>query len=120
MALPAVGHIRPWADPQVVSMNRLPMRTPLVPFSDVISARTQNRAASPWFKSLDGKWKIKRFEDVAEVTASSLTSDTTKWPQISVPGNWTLAGLGDLPHYTNVQMPWEGRPPSLPDRKSVV
>ena len=114
MALPAVGHIRPWADPQVVSMNRLPMRTPLVPFAEVASARTQNRAASPWFKSLDGKWKIKRFEDVAEVTASSLTSDTTKWPQISVPGNWTLAGLGDLPHYTNVQMPWEGRPPSLP------
>ncbi|MCE2818566.1 MAG: hypothetical protein LW686_07950, partial [Ilumatobacteraceae bacterium] len=43
-----------------------------------------------------------------------MTSDTTKWPQISVPGNWTLTGLGDLPHYTNVQMPWEGRPPSLP------
>ena len=113
MALPAVGHIRPWADPQVVSMNRLPMRTPLVPFTDVASTRTQNRADSQWFKSLDGKWKIKRFEDVSEVTAASLTSDTTKWPQISVPGNWTLAGLGDLPHYTNVQMPWEGRPPSL-------
>ncbi len=114
MALPAVGHIRPWADPQVVSLNRLPMRTPVVPFADVASVRSQDRLASPWFKSLDGTWKIKRFEDVSEVTAASLTSDTTKWPQISVPGNWTLAGLGDLPHYTNVQMPWEGRPPSLP------
>jgi beta-galactosidase len=90
------------------------MRTPVVPFADVASVRSQDRLASPWFKSLDGTWKIKRFEDVSEVTAASLTSDTTKWPQISVPGNWTLAGLGDLPHYTNVQMPWEGRPPSLP------
>ena len=115
MALPAVGHIRPWADPQVVSMNRLPMRTPLVSFADVSLAREQHRLSSPWFKSLDGTWKIKRFDDVSEVTAASLTSDTTKWSQISVPGNWTLAGLGDLPHYTNVQMPWEGRPPSLPE-----
>ena len=114
MALPVVGHIQPWADPQVVSMNRLSMRTPVVPYTDAVSARTGARKNSPWFKSLDGAWKIKRFEDVSQVTASSLTSDTTAWPKISVPGNWTLAGLGDLPHYTNVQMPWQGRPPSLP------
>ena len=114
MALPGVEHSRPWADPQVVSMNRLPMRTPLTTFNDVVSARAANEAKSPWRKSLNGIWKIKRFADVSDVTASSLTSDTSKWSKISVPGNWTLAGLGDLPHYTNVQMPWQGRPPSLP------
>jgi beta-galactosidase len=95
-------------------MNRLPMRTPLVPFADVSTARVNDRQHSPWFKSLNDTWKIKRFEDVSQVTAASLTSDTGKWSKISVPGNWTLAGLGDLPHYTNVQMPWQGRPPSLP------
>ncbi len=114
MALPGVGHIRPWADPQVVSMNRLPMRTSLTTFNDVYSARNGDSEKSPWRKSLNGTWRIKRFEDVSEVTASSLTSDTSKWSKISVPGNWTLDGLGDLPHYTNVQMPWQGRPPSLP------
>jgi beta-galactosidase len=95
-------------------MNRLPMRTPLVTFADVATARGNDRLHSPWFKSLDGTWKIKRFEDVTQVTPASLTSDTDRWSKISVPGNWTLAGLGDLPHYTNVQMPWQGRPPSLP------
>ena len=95
-------------------MNRLPMRTPIIPFSDVRDARRAERDASPWFKSLSGTWKIKRFEDVSQVTASSLTNDVSAWSKISVPGNWTLAGLGDLPHYTNVQMPWQGRPPSLP------
>ncbi len=115
MALPVVGPIQPWADPQVVSMNRLPMRTPIVPYTDVVTSRSGDCTQSPWFKSLDGAWKIKRFKDVSQVTASSLTSDTTKWSKISVPGNWTLAGLGDLPHYTNVQMPWQGRPPSLPE-----
>ena len=89
-----------------MSMNRLPMRTPIVPYTDVVTSRSGDRMQSPWFKSLDGAWKIKRFEDVSQVTASSLTSDATKGSKISVPGNWTLAGLGDLPHYTNVQMPW--------------
>ena len=109
-----MSDIQPWADPAVVSMNRLPMRTPFIPFRDVDEARGGNREKSPWFKSLNGTWKIKRFDDVSHVTASSLTSDSSKWTNISVPGNWTLAGLGDLPHYTNVQMPWSGRPPALP------
>ncbi len=114
MVLPVVGTIAPWADPAVVSINRLPMVSSGVPFGDLATARLGDRAASPWFRNLNGKWKIARFSDVSKVTPSSLTSDTSKWPSIPVPGNWTLAGLGDLPHYTNVQMPWVGRPPSLP------
>ena len=34
---------------------------------------------------------------------------------VTVPGNWTLQDTGDLPHYTNVQMPFPGPPPALPD-----
>jgi beta-galactosidase len=114
MATSVLDQLHPWADPQVVSINRLPMRTPIVSFADVESARVGNADKSPWRKSLNGAWSIKRFEDVSQVTPASLTSDTSKWSTISIPGNWTLAGLGDEPHYTNVQMPWQGRPPSLP------
>ena len=109
-----MSDIQPWADPTVVSMNRLPMRTPLVSYRDVESARQAVREKSPWFKSLNGSWNIKRYEDVSQVPASAITGDASQWTKISVPGNWTLAGLGDLPHYTNVQMPWSGRPPALP------
>lgn len=115
MTLPVVGELRPWADPNVVSINRLPMRTSFVSFRDCESARAAIRQNSPWFKNLNGSWHIRRFADVEQVTASAITSDTSKWSTISIPGNWTLAGLGDLPHYTNVQMPWKGRPPKLPD-----
>ena len=92
------------------------MRSPIVPFVNVESARQNDRGKSPWFLSLNGTWSIERFEDVSEVTASSINpkTSTAEWADISVPGNWTLAGLGDLPHYTNVTMPWKGRPPSLP------
>src|SRR5438309_1562167 len=75
-------------------------------------------------------------------TQSSVTSVTRPRPQLSrvtrsptakpaleaeglatsltVPGAWTLQqfddvhGVADLPHYTNVQMPWPGRPPYAP------
>ena len=114
MSLPVMGKLQPWADPQIVSLHRLPMRAVQVSFPNVESARTNDRNASPWFMSLDGTWRIERYEDVNDVPASALTDNTTAWARIDVPGNWTLAGLGDLPHYTNVQMPWKGRPPALP------
>ena len=38
-----------------------------------------------------------------------------RWTTVTVPGNWTLQGVGDLPHYTNVQMPFDGPPPRFPD-----
>ena len=34
---------------------------------------------------------------------------------IHVPGVWTRQGVGDLPHYTNVVMPWDEQPPNHPD-----
>lgn len=95
-------------------MNRRAMRSPLVSFRDVESAHIEDRTKSPWFRSLNGQWAIKRFSDVNQVPASALVGDCSAWPSIDVPGNWTLASLGDVPHYTNVMMPWKGRPPSLP------
>lgn len=116
MALPSVGEIRPWADPEIVSINRLPMRAPIVAHSNAEGARIGARESSRWFRSLNGRWSIKRWADVESVPASALTTDTAGWARIAVPGNWTLAGLGDVPHYTNVQMPWKGRPPALPEQ----
>ena len=114
MTLPVVGETRPWADPNVVSINRRAMRSPIVAFSNEETARSRDREQSPWFLSLNGEWSIRRYKDVSEVQPSDLTGSTSGWSQIEVPGNWTLAGLGDHPHYTNVTMPWRGRPPSLP------
>jgi len=115
--LPDIGSFAPWADPTVVSLNRLAMRAP-VHFSDSLDAvRSGDRTVSPWFKSLDGWWRIKRWADVNQIPAAAVGTrvDDANWAKISVPGNWTLAGLGDVPHYTNVQMPWTGVPPSLPE-----
>ena len=108
MTLPAIGDVRPWADPEVVSINRLPMRVPVVS-----SARHR--------VSLDGQWAVRRWPHPELVDADCVAGiDDASWRRIPVPGNWTLFGLGDTPHYTNVAMPWAGLPPALPDEVPTV
>ena len=105
MTFGALGDVHPLGDPEVISVNRLPMRSPIV-----------ERGNNPWFRSLDGEWSVMRFDHPRDVPMSALAPDTNDvtWRTIPVPGNWTLHGLGDDPHYTNVTMPWKGLPPALP------
>jgi len=98
--LPVIGELRPWADPTVTSINRCRMHTPL-PRTDTLV--------------LDGDWHFQRWDHPDLVPADALTGAPPQ-RQVSVPGNWTLQGTVDLPHYTNVVMPFPDLPPQLPAR----
>ena len=105
--LPAIGELRPWADPGIVQMHRRPMHVPLRGFDR---------------RSLDGRWQLEMFDHPDHVPAAALTGDRRRAVTVDVPGNWTMQDLGgfvDLPHYTNVQMPFPGPPPNLPDRNAT-
>ncbi|MDO8362888.1 MAG: glycoside hydrolase family 2 TIM barrel-domain containing protein [Actinomycetota bacterium] len=98
--LPVLGALRPWADPAITSIGRLPMHVPI--------ARADRR-------SLDGEWSFALYPHPDEVPEAALTGPRPA-ATIEVPGNWTMQGTGDVPHYTNVQMPFSGPPPRLPQR----
>jgi len=83
---------KPWINPELTSENRLPMHS--VPHLDRIV--------------LDGRWRFQLLHAPEEETAAN-------WSEVEVPGCWTMQGTFDLPHYTNVQMPFPGDPPELPD-----
>ncbi len=100
MTLPVLGQFRPWTDPTVTSIGRLPMHVPL--------ARADRR-------SLDGSWSFALFDHPDAVPESAITGDQPT-ATVVVPGNWTMQDTGDYPHYTNVQMPFPGPPPKLPAR----
>ena len=114
--LPAIGDIRPWADPHVVSINRLSMRPPTAAVATVVDARAGDD--SSWRRSLDGRWQFRLFDTPDSVSAAAVAKPVTgsSWSAVTVPGNWTLQGVGDLPQYTNVRMPFHGPPPRLPER----
>ena len=103
--LPHLGQLAPWRDPAVVDINRLPMRTP--------------RACVEGERiDLNGKWDFALWKspDAVPANAVAISKPAGKaWKKVDVPGNWTLQDVGDHPHYTNIQMPFDGPPPRLPD-----
>jgi len=102
--LPVIGPIRAWEDPTLLQINRLPMHVPL---------RGLRR------RVLDGTWELELFDDPDSVPEAAITGRRGGAVSVAVPGNWTMQDLGgfvDVPHYTNVQMPFDGPPPRLPER----
>jgi beta-galactosidase len=57
---------------------------------------------------LDGTWRFQLLSYPDEPPADA-------WRLIPVPSVWTMQDAWDKPHYTNVQMPFAGEPPNLPD-----
>jgi len=81
----------PWADPELSGRNRLPMHA--VPHPDRLP--------------LDGTWRFQLLHRPDETPGDS-------WRPIEVPGCWTMQDTFDVPHYTNVRMPFDQRPPEVP------
>jgi beta-galactosidase len=105
----------PWSEPSCIEINRLPMRPPLV-ISDSLEA---SRARRPSRRlQLDGQWRFRLFERPSDVSDADLRGRSSSlgksWKSIRVPGNWTMQDVGDLPHYTNIEMPFDGPPPNVP------
>ena len=86
---------------QLTGYGRLPMTTYL-PRPDVVA--------------LDGEWSFSLRERPEQVLVDDLVGPTDGWASIEVPGCWTMQGF-DSPQYTNVQMPFPGPPPAVPDRQ---
>ncbi len=81
----------PWLDPELVARGREPMHA-VVHGPDL---------------SLDGAWRF-------ELLPNPEAEPSGTWRDIEVPGCWTRQDTADLPHYTNVQMPFEGEAPHVP------
>ena len=97
-ALDAFG-ARSWTRPEAVGYGRLPMHTYLAR-GDVVA--------------LDGAWSFAHLDRPELVGDAEIAGPTTGWAAIDVPGCWTMQGF-DAPQYTNVQMPFPGPPPCVPE-----
>jgi beta-galactosidase len=112
------------ADPQVTGVGRLPMRPALVPCPDAATARSCDPSDSPWWRSLDGAWDLRMFDRLDEVPASIVAERDGTWGSVEVPCAWTAQRCADgerlvAPHYTNVVMPFDVDPPSVPERNPI-
>jgi beta-galactosidase len=82
----------PWTTPELTGVGRLPMHS--VAHTDRVD--------------LDGTWRF-------QLLAQPDDEPGRKWRDIEVPGCWTMQDTFDKPHYTNIQMPFPGQPPEIPE-----
>ena len=101
-----------WDNPQVTSVNREVSHTVSIPMGAATDATT-DMTLSPWYLSLDGKWKflwVSNPSKVDDATCSTSYSDAG-WTDIDVPSSWQVWGYRhgmswDKPLYCNVQYPF--------------
>jgi beta-galactosidase len=105
--------------PELVALNRLPMRAPLAFFADANAALEGKRLRRR--QSLDGEWDFALVESPEHVPSDWPTAGGIKTQPAQVPGLWTMdPAVDDWPHYTNIVMPWAGlEAPETPEQNPV-
>lgn len=103
LAIPTMSAANPdWENPAKFAEGRLAPRATAYPYATTQAAAEGNYTQSPYYLSLNGKWKFKYSPKPADRPADFYKTDysTAKWDDIEVPGNWEMQGYG-YPIYTN-------------------
>lgn len=113
-----------WEDPEVVSINRLPMRASYFPFESLKAAQQGDQSASSRFLSLNGMWKFSWVDHPGKRPKDFYKPgyDDSRWGQFPVPSNWEFKGYG-TPIYVNIPYefsPTNPQPPDIPDSLNPV
>ena len=96
-----------WDDPAVLHVGTERPHATMMTYPSAELAARGDRAASPWFHALNGRWKFRYSPNPASRPAGFERPefDDKAWPTIAVPGNWEIQGFG-MPIYTNSQYPF--------------
>jgi beta-galactosidase len=107
-----------WEDPQVVEVNREPMRATFFNYETRDLALNGKMAASNYYRSLDGEWAFKFSKGVAARPADFYRDDfdTFGWAKIQVPGIIQAQGGGAFgkPEFWNAKYPFPANEPLIP------
>jgi beta-galactosidase len=110
-----------WEQPEVVAVNREPMRATFFNFESRDKALAGERAASANFVSLDGTWAF-AYSPTPEARPKNFYQpgyDVSKWGSIQVPGMLQAQGYGK-PIFTNIVYPFPANEPLIPHALNEV
>ena len=117
----ATGVVYPHQNPEVVEVNREPMRSSFIVYPSVDKAVAGScYRTSPNYQTIEGKWNFvwyKHLSDAYPADFYALNYDDSKWDAMPVPGLWEMNGYGD-PVYSNKGYAWDNVfvdcPPTVP------
>jgi beta-galactosidase len=103
-----------WDDPSITSVNRETAHTLALPMASEADAVKNDMTLSPYYLSLDGKWKFQWVNAPSKANTDWCAKDynDAAWTDIDVPSSWQVWGLHhnkswDKPLYCNTQYPFE-------------
>lgn len=104
-----------WEQPEVVAVNREPMKATFFNFETRDKALAGDKAASQYYLSLDGTWKFaySKTPETRPKDFYKLSYDVSKWGRIQVPGMLQTQGYGK-PIFTNIRYPFPANEPFIP------
>jgi beta-galactosidase len=119
--LKAAENTPEWENPRIFQINREAHRATFLPYSDEKSAAVNNYNGSPYYLSLNGKWKFHWVAkpDERPIDFYKVSFDASQWNEIKVPSNWEIQGYG-IPLYTNIIYPHGLHAPYIPHNDNPV
>lgn len=104
-----------WENLDVLAINRQQPRASAFAYAEIGRALAGDRDASPFFQSLNGRWRFRWSPSPAERPTEFYRPDydTEGWDTIRVPGNWEVQGYG-TPIYLNHPYEFEPDWPNVP------
>ncbi len=103
-----------WENPEVFAVNKEDTRTTSLPYPSEELAVKDDYNSSPYYQSLNGKWKFHWVPKVSDVPAGFYEEnyDVSGWDEMPVPGNWEFNGYG-VPMYVNNGFGFRAKPPHI-------
>ena len=102
-----------WDDPTISNVNRETAHTIAIPMATETDVQNNDMTASPWYQSLDGKWKFLwvKQPSLAKDDYCAKDFNDASWTDIDVPSSWQVWGLRhgkswDKPLYCNTSYPF--------------
>ncbi|SFV00261.1 beta-galactosidase [Pseudoduganella namucuonensis] len=110
-----------WEMPEVVQVNREPMKATFFNFESRELALAGDKSASKYFKSLDGAWSFaySKTPESRPVDFFKPGYDVSGWKSIQVPGMMQAQGYGQ-PYFNNIDYPFPANQPLIPHEMNEV
>jgi beta-galactosidase len=114
VCLMAQDKLPDWENPEVFAVNKENTRATALPYPSENLALGDDFASSPFYQSLNGKWKFYWVPKVSEIPDGFYKEsyDVSGWKEIPVPGNWEFNGYG-IPMYVNSGFGFKPNPPHI-------
>jgi beta-galactosidase len=110
-------NIKEWQNPELIAINRSPLRAYYIPFQNVQAAMSGERGKSERYKNLNGKWKFMWVDrpERAPSDFADFNKDLSEWECADVPSCWQMTLKYDPPVYSNENYLFPLDPPFVSD-----